>query len=98
MTAIETEHLAVITGPVIFRGLAGEYKSDLALGEVVEIEDIHPDQFGDVWVFGRESKTHDYISVDSLTPLDEIQADDTVKWGDLLDPDYVHDYVWEGEE
>ncbi len=98
MTAMQTDDLAVITGTPFFTTDTGNvFESNLLLGEVVRIVD-HADSAGDVWAEGLESGRHDYIALSSLTPLSELHGAPDVKWGDLLDPDYVHDYVWEGEE
>ncbi|MDP7733676.1 hypothetical protein [Mycobacterium paragordonae] len=90
MTAMKTDDLAVITGPLVFDG--DNPRVNLNPGEVVRI--LEPvDEEGDVWVYGVESGRQQYIAESSA----EIHELDDVKWGDLLDPDYVHDYVWEGE-
>ena len=94
MTAMKTDDLAVITGPLVFDG--DNPRVALNPGEVVQILDPI-DENGDVLVYGVESQWQQYIAESSLTLLSEIHELDDVKWGDLLDPDYVHDYVWEGE-
>jgi hypothetical protein len=94
LTAIETDGLYVITGPLTYAG--GEVRG-LVAGEVVRSQ-LPLDAFGGVWVSGQESRVFDWIDLSSLTPLSEIQNDPDVQWGDLLDPNYVHDYVWVGDD
>lgn len=111
MTALETDDLAVITGPLVFVG--NDPGVNLASGEVVRI--LEPvDEDGDVLALGLETGYPQYIALSSLTPLSELHTDSAVngiseadasgratappQWGDLLDPDYVHDYVYTGDD
>lgn len=95
MTAVQVGELAVVTGPIVSCG--GDPFDGLVDGEVVKVIG-GLDEDGDVYVYGYESHQHWYIALASLTSLSVVQADENVGWGDLLDPDYIHDYVFEGNE
>lgn len=97
MTALETDDLAAITGPLALAGLTpeGSYV-DLVSGEVVRV--VRADTDGNLWVYGFESDLHQWIDAESLTPMEEIYDDPDVQWGYLIDPEYIHDFVYEGDE
>jgi hypothetical protein len=96
VTELRRKDLAVVTGPL---RMAGYPAVDCALapGEVVElVDEIEED--GNVLVYGHESDRTQYIDSGSLTPILEIQDDESVEWG-AEDEQYVrlcstHDYVY----
>lgn len=83
MTAIDTEDLAVITGPLIVNGREGFVY--LEPGEVVRIEEPQREGESFAYVYGMSSDFSQYIDVSSLTPLSEIQDDPDIEWGDAAD-------------
>lgn len=97
MAALDTDDLAVVTGEPTLHGDLD--KVFFKPGDVVRV--VLRDGDGTVLAI-RDEEDRDgldqWIDVTSLTPLSEIQENQDVKWGDLLDPNYVHDYVWEGVE
>lgn len=95
MTALETDDLAVVTGPLIISGCTVEDSYiGLIPGEVVRVLTVdQPDERGqDALVIGLDSGFDNYIDVQSLTPMTEIQDDPQIEWGE------VHDYVYEGDD
>lgn len=98
MTALDTDDLAVVTGPLEVLGDPGTVH--LVPGEVVRVEEGVDTEDGTVYVYGMESDLHQYIDITSLTPLSEIQDDPEVLWGEtpyVVFSD-IHDYVYEGDE
>lgn len=97
MTALNTDDLAVVTGPLRIDPGSDPHSVYLTPGEVVRVTqtDYCPEfpEYDSVLAFGFESKRPQWIDPSSLTPLSEIQNAPDVEWGDLSDPDYVHDYV-----
>lgn len=102
MTSLSVDDLAVVTGPLVLPGIsAGDSCIALVPGEVVSIIEFYTESDGSgqaALVYGYESDLKQWIDVESLTPMSQIQEDENVGWGDLLDPDYIHDYVFEGNE
>lgn len=92
MTAIDSDELAVITGPLTVEGHLGVY---LKPGEVVRT--LMLDEHETMLVYGYESDLEQWIDLSSLTPINDYY-DDTAKWGDLIDPDAIRDYVYEEDE
>jgi len=93
MTALDTDDLAVVTGPLTIDGEDGVY---FAPGEVVRvIEGEDPD--GHVYAHGLETDLDQYIDASSLTPLSDIHADTDIEWGEKPYVTYteIHDYVYE---
>ena len=91
MTAIDSEELAIITGPLTVEGHPGVY---LKPGEVVAT--LMLGERDTVLVYGYESEIEQWIDLSSLTPINEYY-DDSARWGDLIDPDAIRDYVYEGD-
>ncbi len=88
--------LAVVGTPTL-EGRA----SDVFLepGEVVEIIEVRPDpEIDSAYVHGRSSGLGQYVDLSALTPFSEIAEDPNTQWGDLIDPEYIHDYVYEGDD
>lgn len=103
MTALDTDHLAVVTGPLTLGGelefLYGERAVFLEPGEVVRVVE-GVDEDGYAYVLGLHSGNTQYIDASSLTPLSEIQDDPEVLWGEtpyVVFSD-IHDYVYEEED
>jgi len=95
MTAIETDDLAVVTGPLTVGGFPGVY---LEPGEVVRVLDLETVEGVEVaYVLGYSTDLRQTIDLSSLTPMDEIYEDPDAQWGDLIDPENIHDFVYEGE-
>lgn len=84
MTAFNTDDLAVVTGPLEVWGVPNSVH--LEAGEVVKVLD-NTESPGAEYVLGLSSGLAQYIDRTSLTPLPQ--------WGDLIDPEYIHDYVWD---
>lgn len=93
MTAIYSEDLAVVTGPPTVEGHLGVY---LVPGEVVQI--LMPGEHNTVLVYGYESELEQWIDLSSLTNINDYYEERGAQWGDLIDPEYIHDYVYEGDE
>ncbi|OBJ40275.1 hypothetical protein A5630_25325 [Mycolicibacterium mucogenicum] len=71
----------------------------LEAGEVVEVLAVRPNpDIDSAYVYGRSSGLKQYVDLSALTPFDEVAADPGTKWGDLIDPEYIHDYVYEGDD
>lgn len=94
MTALNTDDLALVTGPLAVFGGTGDVL--LFSGEVVQVLGIPWD--GVATVLGHESGLTQCIDITSLTPFSEIIDDPDIFWGNPLDPDYIHDYVWSEED
>jgi hypothetical protein len=92
MSAIDSEDLSIITGPLTVEGHPGVY---LKPGEVVHA--IELGESDTVLVYGYESDLEQWIDLSSLTPINDYYAD-TARWGDLIDPENIHDYVYEEDE
>lgn len=83
MTAMDTDDLAVVTGPLTILGkdkMDGERAVYLEHGEVVKVEEGE-DVDGTVYVWGMHSGHHQYIDLSSLTPLSDIEDMDDIDWG-----------------
>jgi hypothetical protein len=97
MTALDTDDLAVITGPLTVNGDPDVY---LEPGEVVQVLGREDD--GTILVWGVLSELEQWIDVASLTPLSDIHEDTEIDWG-AADEQYVrlsgtHDYVYVEDE
>lgn len=93
MTALDTEDLAVVTEePTLFGNQGTVF---FQTGDVVRV--ILVDSDGTVLTV-RHDGLDQWVDVTSLTPLSEIQDAPDVQWGDLLDPNYVHDFVYTGDD
>jgi hypothetical protein len=100
MTALDTDDLAVVTGPLSVYEITNSVY--LEPGEVVRVLEAE-DEDGVVLVYGVSSTFEQYINASSLTPLSDMHEDTTIEWGDPEDPDYVrfngvHDYVYTGDD
>jgi tRNA A37 methylthiotransferase MiaB len=88
MTALNTDDLAVVTGP---------NKAGLKYGEVARV--IERSFAGDVYVLGLDTKSYGYVRATSLTALADLH--EYIEWDG--DEEYVrlsgvHDYVYTEDE
>lgn len=97
MTAIETDDLVVVTGPLTHDGDFGYV--DLVPGEVAQVvEGPNSELPTTIRVRGLESDNLQWIDITSLTPLSEIYNRSDVQWGDDAEASSFVLAAWSDED